>query len=41
MLFKSVFARYMVAFMLIILLSFLVLALIITSVVQTYSSDQK
>ena len=31
----------MVAFMLIILLSFLVLALIIPSVVQTYSSDQK
>ncbi len=41
MLFKSVFARYMVAFMLIILLSFLILALIITSMVQSYSNDQK
>ena len=41
MLFKSVFARYMVAFMLIILLSFLILALIITSMVQSYSYDQK
>lgn len=41
MLFKSVFARYMVAFMLIILLSFLILALIITSMVQSYSTDQK
>ncbi len=41
MLFKSVFARYMVAFMLIILLSFLMLALIITSMVQSYSDDQK
>ena len=41
MLFKSVFSRYMVAFMLIILLSFLILALIITSMVQSYSNDQK
>lgn len=41
MLFKSVFARYMIAFMLIILLSFLILALIITSMVQSYSNDQK
>lgn len=41
MLFKSVFARYMVAFMLIILLSFLILALIITSLVQNFSNDQK
>lgn len=41
MLFKSVFARYMVTFMLIILLSFLILALIITSMVQSYSNDQK
>lgn len=41
MLFKSVFARYMVAFMMIILLSFLILALIVTSLVQNYSSDQK
>ena len=41
MLFKSVFARYMVAFMLIILLSFLILALIIASMVQSYSYDQK
>lgn len=41
MLFKSVFARYMVAFMMIILLSFLILALIITSLVQNYSNNQK
>ena len=41
MLFKSVFARYMIAFMMIILLSFLILALIITSLVQNYSNDQK
>ena len=41
MLFKSVFARYMIAFMLIILLSFLILALIITSLVRNYSNDQK
>ncbi len=41
MLFKSVFARYMVTFMTIILLSFLILALIITSLVQNYNDDQK
>ncbi len=39
MLSKSVFARYMVAFTLIILLSFLILALIITSLVQSNSAD--
>lgn len=39
MLSKSVFARYMVAFTLIILLSFLILALIITSLVQSHSAD--
>lgn len=39
MLSKSVFARYMLAFTLIILLSFLVLALIITSLVQSHSAD--
>lgn len=41
MLFKSVFARYMVAFMMIILLSFMILAMIITSLVQNYNNDQK
>lgn len=39
MLSKSVFTRYMVAFTLIILLSFLILALIITSLVQSHSAD--
>lgn len=39
MLSKSVFARYMLAFTLIILLSFLILALIITSLVQSHSAD--
>lgn len=39
MLSKSVFVRYMLAFTLIILLSFLILALIITSLVQSHSAD--
>lgn len=39
MLSKSVFARYMVAFTVIILLSFLILTIIITSLVQSHSAD--
>lgn len=37
--FKSVFARYMIAFMTIILISFTVLALIISSIVSSYMTD--
>lgn len=39
MLSKSVFARYMVAFTVIILLSFLILTVIITTLVQSHSAD--
>ena len=41
MLFKSVFARYMLAFVLIILLSFSVLSLIIASQVMRFSTQMK
>jgi signal transduction histidine kinase len=39
--FKSIFAKYVSAFMLIILSSFLVIILIISSIISTYSADAK
>jgi len=41
MLFKSVFAKYMVAFMCIILVSFTILALVISGMVQQYATSSK
>lgn len=39
--FKSIFAKYVTAFMLIILSSFLVIIFIISSIIVSYSSDEK